>query len=488
MGDYELLGTAPNKILKNRRKKIIIIIIMGILVGLTILISTKILSKKNNFHLKYMNSDNFYEDKEFSINDFELVNPNNTYGPITIDKSKDDGTKINLSDYIYDTNDNKLEYYLYDNETINALENRIDKPERYLCELEFRLSEDGGEGYDISCPLYYNIAIDKAFYGRYMLDKKHCNKDYKGEVFADSELVSLTNCGYGFEEKLKTDCEGKTNCSILPFRLEFANSCPGKKKYLHLKYHCAKNEIYKAPKFAVVMFANRIDPNSLYEHSVSEFYQYSKIHGYKFIFNSKRYDYGRDLFYMKLHVLIEAVIEGLKNKEYDWIFWADGDTAITNPNIKLETFLPEDNDIHFIAASDRHSLNAGVFLIRVDSWSLNMLMRAVSYQYYNPKERVGYSDQTSINHLLIDFKEDRHYVIVPQSWFNNYPDLKKPGNFIVHYAGRKNKMEVFEEDREEAYTEDKRWAKAKTNKQLRKEVLNYYRLTRDKQKKLTKED
>jgi len=115
-------------------------------------------------------------------------------------------------------------------------------------------------------------------------------------------------------------------------------------------------------------------------------------------------------------------------------------------------------------------------------------MRAVSYQYYNPEVKVSFSDQTSINHLLIDFKEDRHYVIVPQSWFNDYPDLKKPGGFIVHYAGRKNKMEVFEEDREEAYTEDKRWAKAKTNKQLRKEVLNYYRLTRDKQKKLTKED
>jgi len=67
------------------------------------------------------------------------------------------------------------------------------------------------------------------------------------------------------------------------------------------------------------MFANRIDPNSLFEHSVSEFYQYCKIHGYKFIFNSKRYDDGRDLYYMKLHVLIEAIIKGLKTKEYDWI-------------------------------------------------------------------------------------------------------------------------------------------------------------------------
>jgi len=421
------------------------------------------------------------------MSDFEPVDPNNKDGPITIDKNKDDGTKIVLSDYIYDVDDNKVEYFLFDNVTINALENRIDKPERYLCELEFTLSEDGGQAYDISCPMYYSIAIDKAFYGRYKLDNDRCTINYKGERVPDSALSTVNDCGNGFEDKVKASCEGKTNCYLLPFRLEFTDSCPGKRKYLHLQYHCAKNKVNKAPKFAVVMFANRIDPNSLFEHSISEFYQYCKIHGYKFIFNSKRYDDGRDLYYMKLHVLIEAIIKGLKTKEYDWIFWADGDTAITNPNIKLETFLPEDNDIHFIATRDRHSLNAGLFMIRVDSWSLNMLMRAVSYQYYNPNVRVGFSDQTSVNDLLIDSKEDRHYVIVPQSWFNNYPDLKRPGGFIVHYAGRKNKMEVFEEDRNVAYTEDKKWAKAKTNKQLRKEVLDYYRLPKDKQKKLNKD-
>jgi len=318
MGDYELLGTVPNKMLKDKRKKIIIII-MGVLTGITILISTKIIYTKNNKPLKYVNPNNFHEEKEFNINDFELVDPNNTHGPITINKSKDDGTKINLSDYLYDVDDNKLEYFLYDNVTINALENRIDKPERYLCELNFTITEDGGQAYDISCPMYYSIAIDKAFYGRYMLDRKRCNKNYKGEVLPDTELITLTNCGYGFEDKLKADCEGRTNCNILPFKFEFPDSCSYKRKYLHLKYHCAKNEVNQAPNFAVVMFANRIDPNSLFEHSVSEFYQYCKIHGYKFIFNSKRYDYGRDLYYMKLHVLIEAIIEGLKNKEYDWI-------------------------------------------------------------------------------------------------------------------------------------------------------------------------
>jgi len=67
------------------------------------------------------------------------------------------------------------------------------------------------------------------------------------------------------------------------------------------------------------MYANSIKPNSLYENSVSEFYQYAKVHGYKFKFSSKKYDNGRNLFYMKLHVIIEALIEGLKTNEYDWI-------------------------------------------------------------------------------------------------------------------------------------------------------------------------
>jgi hypothetical protein len=39
---------------------------------------------------------------------------------------------------------------------------------------------------------------------------------------------------------------------------------------------------FKKPKRAVVMFTDNPKPDSLYEHSISEFVQYADIHGYSF--------------------------------------------------------------------------------------------------------------------------------------------------------------------------------------------------------------
>ena len=67
------------------------------------------------------------------------------------------------------------------------------------------------------------------------------------------------------------------------------------------------------------MFSNKIVVNSVYENAISEFYQYSKYYGYKFVLNRYRYDNEREIFYMKLNMLIENLIKCLKEKSYDWI-------------------------------------------------------------------------------------------------------------------------------------------------------------------------
>jgi len=222
-------------------------------------------------------------------------------------------------------------------------------------------------------------------------------------------------------------CQGKKSCSISPSKPTFRNICKNVYKYLHLKYHCEKDKEIKKPKFAIVMFVDKIKPNTIYEHSASEFYQYSDIHGYKFVLHRERYDTLRDIYYSKLHFLIEAIMEGLKTNEYDWVFWVDSDTLLGNPNIKLETFLPLNNKVHFISSADINDLNAGVFLIKVHPWSLNFLMRAVSYQYFYPEEELLYADQTSMRNVLVRGNEDEHYVVVPPRWFNN---IKLPGYFL----------------------------------------------------------
>jgi len=474
---YTLLGYIPKKKL-NKVKRNIVIVFIAILVVVSLLYSLKVLNENGPKKGKQ----NYSSPKEITINSFKPVIKNKTNGPITINRELDDGTKVNLFEKIVNNPDNKLENFLYDKETLDSLPLTIEQEERYLCEVSFGLTEDSNDSYEITCPMYYSITIDKAFYGRYARDAERCTTDFKGDEVGEGLLSPLTNCGKNVEKTVKEICEGKSRCDIAPGKQIFQDTCSGKIKYLHLKYHCTKNKEHKNPKFAIVMYANSIKPNSLYENAISEFYQYSKIHGYKFKFTSKKYDTGRNLFYMKLHVIIEAIIEGLKTNEYDWVFWVDGDTVLTNPNIKLETFLPLDNKIHYIAAADRHGLNAGVFLIRVCSWSLNFMMRSVAYHFYNKKLKVGFADQTSMNNVLVTDKEDQHYVIVPQQWFNVYTNSKKPGNFIIHFAGRKEKGRESKEHREKLYANND-WINAVSNKKLRKEVLDYYSLPRAQQNK-----
>jgi len=67
------------------------------------------------------------------------------------------------------------------------------------------------------------------------------------------------------------------------------------------------------------MFSNKINSNSIDENAINEFYQYSKIHGYDFQLYSNRYDTERRVNFMKLYSILEKMIEGLKEKKYDWI-------------------------------------------------------------------------------------------------------------------------------------------------------------------------
>jgi len=163
--------------------------------------------------------------------------------------------------------------------------------------------------------------------------------------------------------------------------------------------------------------------------------------------------------------------------------------VILNPNIKLESFLPNDKmkKIHLIAAYDYWGdpnyccgLNTGIFFIRVHEWSLNILMRALAYPYFNINLELLYPEQIALNNILIESNETDHYVIVPQQWFNNRHIQK--GEFLFHIMGGTSKNEKinilhkFFENNENGTDWD-----LKTNEETRNEVLDYYNLSREKQ-------
>jgi len=419
--------------------------------------------------------------KECNVKGFVFVDPNVIEGPITVDREKDDGSKLNLFNMVREEDYS----FIYDYEKFNSLPNELPLQTQYVCEYSMYYAPEGYNGRDLVCPDHYTLFIDNAFYGRYSHDREHCSIDVYGYPVNEADLEQ-EHCGNNETKSVKELCEGKQYCTLKPSGFIYDDPCQGIYKYLHVNYHCVKDNEIKKQKISIVMFANAVKPNSVYENAISEFYQYAQIHGYNFEFYNRRFDNERDIYFMKLNCVIDKMFEAIKDQKYDWIFWADSDVTITNPNIKIESFLPKENmsRVHLIISDDPNGLNAGVFLIRVHPWSLNFLMRATSYSYFHGKHPLLYADQSSINNSLLEHNDESdHYIIVPQSWFNGYMGgYHEPGDFLLHLAGRKKK-DIDAATYRNNTRNDESW-RSKTNKEMRKEVIDYYNLPKSEQHKI----
>jgi len=117
-------------------------------------------------------------------------------------------------------------------------------------------------------------------------------------------------------------------------------------------------------------------------------YEYAMKNNYSFLCQRSYKGYDRPISWFK----IKQIIDLLDN--YDWIFWTDADSVITNFNIKIEDFiettyerketlfispqatpveirLPELKEQNYIIAQDNYSPCMGEFIIRSCDWSKN---------------------------------------------------------------------------------------------------------------------
>ena len=93
-------------------------------------------------------------------------------------------------------------------------------------------------------------------------------------------------------------------------------------------------------------------------------------------------------------------------KEFDYIWFSDWDTAIMNPRVRAEAFIPSHLPDHIY--TDHHiGLNDGSFLFRTTprSWRFLQHWRHESYKYQD----WPWADNGSWNHLILTFL-DRHPV------------------------------------------------------------------------------
>jgi len=417
---------------------------------------------------------------------FVLVNKFKEHGPITTNRVLDDGKKRNIYNLVREEDDSY--YYKYDK--FSELDSKTDLKAEYLCDIDTPARPEGAKGYDLVCPEYYTLSIEKAFYGHHANDLDHCKKDYSKE-----QLEQLKNeCGNDVLGRVKKQCNDRQYCSIVPKNIVYKSRCPAGINYLNVEYRCIKEKKLEKERISIVQFYDNLQSNSVAEHSASEFYQYANIHGYEYTLGNYNYIPGRIVYFMKFQALIEKISEGLKYKKYDWVVWMDSDVIIANPNLKLETFLPDENmsNVHIIVGVDYLGrkdiccgINAGVLFLRVHEWTLDILMRSMSYPYFNPKDELQFHDQTALNNALLDFNETEHYIVTPAEWFNTFHIQDNKGNFLFHIMGLSNKKGTLYKFLDESKG-DEDYLK-KTNEEMRKTVLEYYHKSKEEQIKLVKQ-
>lgn len=132
--------------------------------------------------------------------------------------------------------------------------------------------------------------------------------------------------------------------------------------------------------------------------------------------------------------------------------WFDADTIILNENIPWSLFLPPRenfNDIHFLGNKDWYSFNCGVFMMRINEWSVNFLTQATALPLLRPDVPLGIPipnmEQDAMRWVLDQEGYKEHAVYQPRLWYNTFAEGqdKKPetksGDMLIHFPGVEHK-------------------------------------------------
>lgn len=187
---------------------------------------------------------------------------------------------------------------------------------------------------------------------------------------------------------------------------------------------------------------------------------YANKHGYRFQDGSSFIDTARPPAWSKIRA-----VQALFREECDWVLWLDADAVIMNSDIRIESFVPADPNIHLLVTYDRKfTYNSGAWLIRNSPWSRQFLET-----WWNQRDFVelpGASlsgDNRAFGHILTQVPDTWAVQEVPRCTFNSFaifvtqhlahPELQSwygseefyhQGDFIAHASGIDKKARAVE--------------------------------------------
>ncbi|KAF1944087.1 hypothetical protein EJ02DRAFT_452703 [Clathrospora elynae] len=102
---------------------------------------------------------------------------------------------------------------------------------------------------------------------------------------------------------------------------------------------------------------------------------------------------------------------------------------------------PQDNTTHLLVNDDLNGLKDGLFIVRVNNWTINLFIAVLTFRHYKPEVDLPFTEQSAMEHVLSaqQFRDQARYV--PQHWFNAYENFGRrrssKGKALMNY--RKSK-------------------------------------------------
>ncbi|KAF2462995.1 uncharacterized protein BDR25DRAFT_298686 [Lindgomyces ingoldianus] len=175
---------------------------------------------------------------------------------------------------------------------------------------------------------------------------------------------------------------------------------------------------------------------------------YARRHGYDLVVDFEAHsDLGTTWW---KYNMMERLI---KSNKYDWMWWIDFDTLITNTDIKVAEIIQETlanatnpDDIDFLTTHDCNGLNTGSFVVRSRESSVKYLRDTYDIHAVAKSRGEQYSEQDAMAKLSrIDPESAKRTLQVPQWKMNAFPQeiacfdesrqVWKHGTFVIHFAG-----------------------------------------------------
>lgn len=200
------------------------------------------------------------------------------------------------------------------------------------------------------------------------------------------------------------------------------------------------------PRIAVMTFVT--EQRSYLYLSLKNKAHYTRRHGYDFIMEYESHT-DRAVVFWKFD-MAERLI---KSGKYDWIWWVDFDTIITNTDVKLTDIIDEalrnatnPDEIDYLFTHDCNGFNAGSFLVRGHERSLQFIHDSWAIHDKAKEEHINMSEQDSTVKLMKEDKVSASRVhVVPQWKLNAFPSeiacfddshrVWEHGMFVLHFAG-----------------------------------------------------